>query len=745
MKKLLLTLLLCTTLHAAVSTEISYIRYDGDGLDTTFDFPFGIYNTSDLVVQLINETTGDSDTQIETTEYVVSASNNNYWKTSPGGTVTFVTAPTSSQEVYMYRDPETLQGLNLKKYSKMNQVNPKSLEDVLNKIVTQIQNMQRQINLAIKVPANEGNLDLEVPNAIDRAGYIAGYDSSGLPVALTEISGSSVVGSKWEPMITETETDSERRTWKQDTNQENVRNVLDFGATPNDASDNDATAIQAAIDSLATTGGTVYIPTGVFKVTSTITVAEHRIHIVGNGYGATEIDFEPSAADVCFEFENSDGTGSIDQCSIRDITFWSSDTTYKKTAIHLIDCSYFALRSCGTMYPAWKGADSIFLDINGRDHMTITDMLASADFPIVIGTIDAPHTPSGISIDHSNFNDLYLVGNGNPLVTIETGVLLSQVSFTGRQSWVAGTHGLYWVDTTSAGVSNGLRISNVRSEGVDAVTNNLIYIDHNTTLQGFQFLGGQAGGMKGFYLRNVHNATIDSFYYTGTYEVMNVDATVIRIALINCFWQAASSATMTGQRLLYGVPLNPNTGALPPTAFYDITTNAINYTKTNNISIQELAAASGDLAGYGQYWVKSDTPNIPMFTGDDGTDHEIILQANPTLTGAVIGDATDNVTFSSRGVLSHSITTLSTTDATPTVIAGSMFITADTTTITDFDDGVTGQVITVIAEYSSTITDGTNIFLSGSSNWAMTATDTLTLVCKADNKWYEISRSDNGA
>lgn len=63
--------------------------------------------------------------------------------------------------------------------------------------------------------------------------------------------------------------------------------------------------------------------------------------------------------------------------------------------------------------------------------------------------------------------------------------------------------------------------------------------------------------------------------------------------------------------------------------------------------------------------------------------------------------------------------------------------------IVNFDDGFTGQVITVIAESSLTITDGTNIFLAGSANFAMAATDTLTLICKLDGNWYELGRSDN--
>jgi hypothetical protein len=82
-------------------------------------------------------------------------------------------------------------------------------------------------------------------------------------------------------------------------------------------------------------------------------------------------------------------------------------------------------------------------------------------------------------------------------------------------------------------------------------------------------------------------------------------------------------------------------------------------------------------------------------------------------------------------------------DATPTVAGGSTFTTGGTTTITDFDDGVLGQTITVLSEHAITITDGTNIILHGSANFVMAAADSLTLVLKADNKWYETARMVN--
>lgn len=82
-------------------------------------------------------------------------------------------------------------------------------------------------------------------------------------------------------------------------------------------------------------------------------------------------------------------------------------------------------------------------------------------------------------------------------------------------------------------------------------------------------------------------------------------------------------------------------------------------------------------------------------------------------------------------------------NATPTVLDKNIWLSGGTTTVTDFDDGVLGQTITVIAEHPLTITDGTNIFLRDSINWKMLSGDTLTLIQKADTFWYETSRSNN--
>lgn len=83
-------------------------------------------------------------------------------------------------------------------------------------------------------------------------------------------------------------------------------------------------------------------------------------------------------------------------------------------------------------------------------------------------------------------------------------------------------------------------------------------------------------------------------------------------------------------------------------------------------------------------------------------------------------------------------------DATPSTSGVSgIFKTTGTTTITDFDNGVIGNTITILATSTITITDSASVILSGGSNYVMTASDTLTLTMFNDQVWQEVGRSVN--
>jgi len=67
------------------------------------------------------------------------------------------------------------------------------------------------------------------------------------------------------------------------------------------------------------------------------------------------------------------------------------------------------------------------------------------------------------------------------------------------------------------------------------------------------------------------------------------------------------------------------------------------------VTLQERAAAPGDEAAYGQYWVRNDVPNTPMFTRDDGTD--VVLGLGTGASTAVFKHKTANQTYSNDTTL----------------------------------------------------------------------------------------------
>ena len=93
------------------------------------------------------------------------------------------------------------------------------------------------------------------------------------------------------------------------------------------------------------------------------------------------------------------------------------------------------------------------------------------------------------------------------------------------------------------------------------------------------------------------------------------------------------------------------------------------------------------------------------------------------------------------GYTANTTVTFTSTDATPTVAIGQEFITAGTTAITDFDNGVVGQTIKILAASTITITHGSPVSLAGSINFDMVAGDALTLHMFNDQVWEEIGRS----
>jgi hypothetical protein len=103
-------------------------------------------------------------------------------------------------------------------------------------------------------------------------------------------------------------------------------NVFDFmtqaeiaDVTSRTASIDVTSKIQAAIDSV-NTGLTVFLPRGTYKTTSTIFLRRDAVHIVGTGFGSTEIKYVNSAGGIVFSGDTNtiNSLAEYESCSLEN-------------------------------------------------------------------------------------------------------------------------------------------------------------------------------------------------------------------------------------------------------------------------------------------------------------------------------------------------------------------------------------------------------------------------------------------
>lgn len=81
-----------------VAASYTIVQVQGDNTELDFDFTFKVFNASDVVVVLINRTTLVATPQTLSTHYTVTLNTS-----TPGGTVHFITAPTTDYDVGISR------------------------------------------------------------------------------------------------------------------------------------------------------------------------------------------------------------------------------------------------------------------------------------------------------------------------------------------------------------------------------------------------------------------------------------------------------------------------------------------------------------------------------------------------------------------------------------------------------------------------------------------------------------------
>ena len=147
-----------------------------NGSTTEFAFSFPIIETDDLIVIHRIDSNGVESVLTETTDYSLSATNNDY---SSGGTVTTVSTYDTGVTLILLRNTDMDQDSDLEDSGVLRL---ETLEDEFDKLTMIVQELQEELNRCIKYPkGDDDDLSSELPNSVDRVSKTFIFDANSEP------------------------------------------------------------------------------------------------------------------------------------------------------------------------------------------------------------------------------------------------------------------------------------------------------------------------------------------------------------------------------------------------------------------------------------------------------------------------------------------------------------------------------------------------------------------------------------
>jgi hypothetical protein len=163
-----------------VASNVNKVRTQANGSAVDFAFTFKVFSQADLKVYTVVRSTGVATLKTITTHYTVALN-----ASSPGGTVTFGTAPANTLDVLIVRELEITQTTDI---PALGQLSLAQTEDVYDRLCMIAQQLQEQLNRCL-IQDVAGTIDLELPAA--SANKFLGWDADG---ALTAKDGTGEAG-----------------------------------------------------------------------------------------------------------------------------------------------------------------------------------------------------------------------------------------------------------------------------------------------------------------------------------------------------------------------------------------------------------------------------------------------------------------------------------------------------------------------------------------------------------------------
>jgi hypothetical protein len=553
--------------------------------------------------------------------------------------------------------------------------------------------------------------------------------------------------------------------------QESV-SIKDFGAVGDNSTD-DTAAIQAALNSIPSTGGSLYINPGTYKISSSLTLlGKSNVNIYGSQMGESVINASLVNGSL-FTLGYATGVtppspATLNNVTLQNFTLYGSGTSITKKIVE------------------YRGINNVVFDgmefYNGYEEGVYCD--------------GANPAFNGLLVQNCYFHDCYKsnisngvnvnsIGVSNIIITNNRFERMATGVYILGKNVVISNNTLYDINNVGIGVgeSNFSASSSISS---CVISNNTFYRLGKLTSGGY--LAAVSRGIKtNGSIKNYADSTQDSgivvanntfkgtwIETSGSVVCLNLGGSVKAIGnyasnILNAgstystFIQVDFSSDSGSYVGVNGSPvktyLEDNT--LDPSPYGNNFTYGLSVTSVNNSSLfcsgnKIYANPSTGLGGYFNAPTNGFLPFV-SFNGDcispsntlyNLAGFEAGLGTNPL---PIYG--TNSTTFStsaSRDLFVDRATKDLTGLTTPNISNGNYFTTTNTvaTTITNFTSslGLTkGQEITIFfGDAFTTIQNGTNIYLNGGVNFTPIRFSSLTLVYGAlpgVNAWIEKSRS----
>ncbi|MGH6916077.1 MAG: glycosyl hydrolase family 28-related protein, partial [Geminicoccaceae bacterium] len=239
------------------------IRYAGDGARTSFDLPFPILASDDLLAFVDDQ---------PATGFAIAGLG------EPTGKVTFLEPPAAGTTITLLRRTE---GIRETEFVDGGPFRAAAINAELDRIMMLIQEDREEHNRALRARAFEGDLDFCLPPVAQRANNLLGFDSSGRPMVFGQ-SELPISGDASGQLVTPAGATTARALGE---HLAAIVNVRDFGAIGDGVSD-DSAAFQAALMVAQARAGAVYVPASSNAYVIGAGLVLDGVGLVGDGPGS---------------------------------------------------------------------------------------------------------------------------------------------------------------------------------------------------------------------------------------------------------------------------------------------------------------------------------------------------------------------------------------------------------------------------------------------------------------------------